>query len=201
MTCLRAVTPEGSFDLEVPAPGHHMLYSVMTAAAIALYFGMTEEQIRAGLASYVPTAMRMNIDRLPGGVVLYNDTYNANTASMKAGLDILSGTDAALKIAVLGDMLEQGAHEEDLHRQVGAYAADSAADILIAVGRASEKMAEEASARGMRDVRWCPDHESAMAELEQLAGGDRAFLFKASRGMHLEKLYAYTKALLEGADS
>ena len=34
-----------------------------------------------------------------------------------------------------------------------------------------------------------------------LAGGDRAFLFKASRGMHLEKLYAYTKALLEGADS
>jgi UDP-N-acetylmuramoyl-tripeptide--D-alanyl-D-alanine ligase len=98
-------------------------------------------------------------------------------------------------------MLEQGAHEEDLHRQVGAYAADSAADILIAVGRASEKMAEEASARGMRDVRWCPDHESAMAELEQLAGGDRAFLFKASRGMHLEKLYAYTKALLEGTDS
>ena len=201
MTCLRAVTPEGSFDLEVPAPGHHMLYSVMTAAAIALYFGMTEEQIRAGLASYVPTAMRMNIDRLPGGVVLYNDTYNANTASMKAGLDILSGTAAALKIAVLGDMLEQGTHEEDLHRQVGAYAAESAADILIAVGRASEKMAEEASARGMRDVRWCPDHESAMAELEQLAGGDRAFLFKASRGMHLEKLYAYTKALLEGADS
>ncbi len=66
-------------------------------------------------------------------------------------------------------MLEQGTHEEDLHRQVGAYAAESAADILIAVGRASEKMAEEASARGMRDVRWCPDHESAMAELEQLA--------------------------------
>ena len=75
------------------------------------------------------------------------------------------------------------------------------ADILIAVGRASEKMAEEAAARGMRDVRYCPDHESAMVELAGLAGGDRAFLFKASRGMHLEKLYAYTKALLEGADS
>jgi UDP-N-acetylmuramoyl-tripeptide--D-alanyl-D-alanine ligase len=42
---LTAQTPRGSFRLEVPQPGRHMLYSVMTAAALGQYFGMTNEEI------------------------------------------------------------------------------------------------------------------------------------------------------------
>lgn len=188
-----AMTPEGPLPVTVPQPGYHMIYPVLTAIAAGLAFGMTREEIRAGIASYVPTRMRMNIERLPGPVTILNDAYNANTASMKAALRILSNTEADVRIAVLGDMLEQGAMEEALHREVGRAAAAAGIDTLITVGRAAALIAEEAGFSGMQDVRACKDHEEAKDILKGLAKPGTAFLFKASRGMHLEDLAAFIK--------
>lgn len=85
-----AHTPKDSFAVTVPAPGHHMIYPVMTAIAAGELFGLTREEMIRGIASYVPTGMRMKIDQLDGNITLYNDTYNANTQSMMAAIDILA---------------------------------------------------------------------------------------------------------------
>ena len=137
--------------------------------------------------------MRMEVRHLPGNVILYNDTYNANPQSMKAGLLALSKTPAPAgrplrRIAVVGDMFELGEMEDELHREVGAYAAGLGLDTLIAVGRASQSLADEAGRRGLRDIRYCPDKEAAKEVVRGLAGPDTAWLFKASRGMALEEL-------------
>lgn len=183
-----AVTPLGVFPVTVPALGHHMIYPALTAAAIGAHYGLTKEEIRSGIAHYIPTKMRMETLHLADGVILYNDTYNANPQSMKAALRTLAHTDAERKIAVLGDMGELGESEEALHREVGKYAAECAVDALVTVGKAAEFLADEAAAGGMKEVHCCADKEEAKKVIQQLAGPQTAWLVKASRFMAFEEL-------------
>ena len=133
---------------------------------------------------------------LAGNITIYNDTYNANPQSMKAGLLTLSKAKGR-RIAVLGDMFELGALQEELHRSVGAYASALSIDILVTVGKASADMADEAAVHGLQDVRCCADKEEAKAVIEALAGPDTTWLFKASRGMALEELVNYLQSRLQ----
>ena len=129
-----AQTPAGTFPLEIPSLGRHMIYPAMTAAAVGQCFGLTDKEIAEGISNFQATHMRMDVEKCEHGVILYNDSYNANTQSMKAALSILANSRAARKVAVLGDMLEQGAFEERLHREVGEYAAGLPIDTLVTVG-------------------------------------------------------------------
>lgn len=143
-----AVTPVGTFPVTVPAPGHHLIYPALTAAAIGAHYGLTVEEIRKGIAGYVPTKLRMEAKHLAGNIVIYNDTYNANPQSMKSGLLTLSHNKASRKVAVLGDMFELGDAEETLHRGVGAYAAGLGLTEVITVGKAAHYIAEAAREAG-----------------------------------------------------
>ena len=177
-----AQTPAGTFPLEIPSLGRHMIYPAMTAAAVGQCFGLTDKEIAEGISNFQATHMRMDVEKCEHGVILYNDSYNANTQSMKAALSILANSRAARKVAVLGDMLEQGAFEERLHREVGEYAAGLPIDTLVTVGSRAGWLAEAALEQDMQDVRPCEDKDEARKVLAELIGPDTAFLFKASRG-------------------
>lgn len=197
----RAVTPNGDFDVTVPALGRHMIYPCLAAAALGQHFGMSNDEIAQGIAGYVPTAMRMETYRCPGNIIIYNDTYNANPQSMKAGLVTLSHTKAGRRVAVLGDMLELGEMEEELHRGVGRAAAEAGIDTLLTVGERAKFIADEAAKRGLADVRSFSSAEEAKETLRQLIAPDTALYFKASHLMALEKLAAFAKEEAEKLSS
>ena len=121
------------FPVELPVEGEHFVCDALAAVAVGLQLGVEPVKIQESLSNFRNMAGRQEIYERDGFTII-SDCYNAGPESMAAALKVL-GRQKGRKIAVLGDMLEQGAHEEDLHRQVGAYAADSAADIQI--GRAS----------------------------------------------------------------
>lgn len=191
-----AQTPSGTFAVEIPSLGRHMIYPAMTAAAVGQYFGLSDGEIADGIRSFKATKMRMDVERLKDGVILYNDTYNANPQSMKAALSILAGSEAAHKVAVVGDMLELEPFAERLHREVGEYAAGLPIDTLVTVGTRAGWLAEAALACDMEDVRPCEDKEQAKKVLAELVGPDTAILFKASRGMALEELCSFCRDLV-----
>jgi len=179
-----------TFKITVPARGRHMIYPSLAAAAIAHDMGMSFEDIAMGIRNYVPTAMRMETWKLDGNVVIYNDTYNANPQSMKAGLLTLSNTNINEKIAILGDMFELGAYEEELHRQVGIYARDLQIDKIITIGQRAKFIAAEASqnkdilVESFDDVSVCKDQ--IIAELK--GKKNIAIYLKASHAMGFSKL-------------
>jgi UDP-N-acetylmuramoyl-tripeptide--D-alanyl-D-alanine ligase len=123
----------------------------------------------------------MDVEKPGKGILLYNDTYNANPQSMKAALGILANAPAERKVAVVGDMLELEPFAERLHREVGVYAAELPIDTLVTVGTRAGWLAEAALECDMEDVRPCADKEEAKKVLEELVGPNTAFLFKASR--------------------
>ena len=188
-----AQTPAGTFVVEIPSLGRHMIYPAMTAAAVGQYFGLSDQEIADGIANFKATRMRMDVEKLENGVILYNDTYNANPQSMKAALGILANAPAARKVAVVGDMLELEPFAERLHREVGEYAAELSIDTLVTVGTRAGWLAEAALEGDMEDVRPCQDKEEAKKVLVELIAPDTAFLFKASRGMALEELCAFVR--------
>ncbi len=177
----RVRTAAGDYPLAIPAPGVHMACTAAMAVAIGEKLGLTAEQICRGVAAYVPAGERMRVERLPGGRLLLNDSYNANPQSMAAALQVLAATDCKKRIAMLGDMRELGAAAEPGHRAVGRLAGELGVDMLLAVGPESrEWMAPEAERAGCRDVRCYPDREAAYADLTAAYAPGAALLLKAS---------------------
>lgn len=192
VTC-KLQTPQGTYPVVIPAPGRHMIYSAATAAAIGAHYGMTPEEIARGIASYEPTGGRMEAIECANGIRVYDGTYNASTASMKSSLAILSHCEGTRRVAVLGDMLEQGSYEEQLHREVGAYAATlPKVETILCIGKASRYIAKEAE-KGHADVRWYADRDRAREDLRGLMKPGTVFLFKASHGMELGELVKFVR--------
>ena len=72
-------------------------------------------------------------------LTILDDCYNANPASMKASLDVLSLA-CGHRTAVLGDMKELGENEDRLHFETGEYAARKGIDQIICIGPLAENM-------------------------------------------------------------
>ena len=169
-------------------PGAHGAVNAACAAAVGLQLGLSREQIRQGIAAVKALPGRSNIIHTDEYTIL-DDCYNANPVSMRAALDMLSLWDGR-KVALLGDMFELGTDEERLHFEVGEYAAQKGADLLLAVGDLASKIAEGALSAGMDPaavIRFKDTGEAKEKVLQYLKKGD-ALLIKASHGMHLEKI-------------
>jgi len=119
----RLVTANGSVELRLGARGLHLVNNALAAAAVGLHFGLTLDQVAAGLAAPALSPLRMELLRIDGGPIILNDSYNANPMSTEAALRSLAALPADERIAVLGVMAELGAQGDDEHARIGALAA------------------------------------------------------------------------------
>jgi UDP-N-acetylmuramoyl-tripeptide--D-alanyl-D-alanine ligase len=172
--------------------GRHQIYNALQAAAVGYMQGMELDDIREGLENVEYPKLRMEL-KVVSGIRFINDCYNANPASMRAALQTLRETPCAgRRIAVLGDMLELGAHTRQAHLDLGAMAANSGLELLVTVGQAAKWMAEAAMDAGMDTCRIVPvlsAREAAEALYSVVRAGDTVLL-KGSRRVGLEKVLA-----------
>ena len=115
------VCADGEAAIELPLPGRHNVLNALAAASLALACGVALATIVEGLGAARPVAGRQIAHALGDGVVLIDDSYNANPASLTAALETLSALPGEAWL-VLGDMLELGADAEALHADAGRRA-------------------------------------------------------------------------------
>jgi UDP-N-acetylmuramoyl-tripeptide--D-alanyl-D-alanine ligase len=166
-------------------PGRHLLSNALGAAALALEEGMSlDEVVQALAATRIP--LRLHVYGGRNDSTILDDTYNASPASMLAALELLADLPGR-RIAVLGDMRELGAEEQEGHRLVGREAA-RVAQVIYAVGELGHLIGEEAKRAGHPAVSLWPSKEEAALHLaSELRVGD-VVLLKASRAMALETI-------------
>ncbi len=114
-------------------------------------------------------------------VLVIDESYNANPASMKAALDTLGSVKYARKVAVLGQMAEIGPISKEAHAEIGKYA-KKVADYTIGVGG------------DMKDVgldQWYQDVTELNSGIGSLLKRGDAVLVKGSRSNNLDKLVNY----------
>ncbi|MCC5868950.1 MAG: UDP-N-acetylmuramoyl-tripeptide--D-alanyl-D-alanine ligase, partial [Gammaproteobacteria bacterium] len=137
----RLVTPLGESDVRLPMLGSHNVANALAAAAAAIAAGASLGQVRRGLAAVANVAGRLTAQPGLEGCTVYDDSYNANPASVAAAIGFLASRSGA-RVLVLGDLGELGADAAVLHREVGQRARDAGLDLLIGVGPLSRGAVE-----------------------------------------------------------
>lgn len=168
--------------------GHHQVTNALLALATGAHLGLSATELRRGLLECPPAKMRLQLWST-GGVIVLDDSYNANADSMKAALETLRELHCqARRIAVLGDMAELGAHAGAAHAEVGRRAAESGIDHLFAVGANAEVMASAAREAGLDGVTAIADVTEAAVAVREWVRPNDLVLIKASRSTRLERV-------------
>jgi UDP-N-acetylmuramoyl-tripeptide--D-alanyl-D-alanine ligase len=126
--------------------------------------------------------------RIDGGeLLLIDESYNANPASMAATLKSLGAErDATRRIAVLGPMRELGEHSGALHAGLAPAILDAHVDRLILIGDEMRPLAEKVVGTISFDLVSSVD-EATDALIQTAHAGD-AVLVKASNSVGLARL-------------
>jgi UDP-N-acetylmuramoyl-tripeptide--D-alanyl-D-alanine ligase len=168
--------------LDVSFDQAHLRRNLLAAVAASLAVGVTPR----GRVELALSAGRGQRFALAEGVTVIDDCYNANPMSVRAALDDLAATAErehhSRRVAVLGDMLELGSTENELHAEIGGYAQASGVDLLLTVGPRAEAMAE----RFRGEVRPVGDAAEAAEVLPGLLQAGDLVLIKGSRAVGLE---------------
>jgi UDP-N-acetylmuramoyl-tripeptide--D-alanyl-D-alanine ligase len=166
--------------------GRHNVINAVAAATVGRHFGLDPAAVAEGLGSLVPAPGWKRLEVLDAsGIRILNDTYNANSDSVRRAIDALCDMPCdGRRIAVLADMLELGAAGDVEHEAVGRYIQQRPLDLLFTFGDKARLVCREAAGRcgGHFD-----DRQSLLETLKsELRTGD-VVLFKGSRGMKLEQ--------------
>jgi UDP-N-acetylmuramoyl-tripeptide--D-alanyl-D-alanine ligase len=185
----QVTTPAGAALVETPLLGRGNLANVLAATAVALQFGVALEDSVDRARHLRPAERRGTVHRLRGDLLLVDDSYNSSPSALKRSLEMLGHEQGRRKVAVLGEMLELGAHAPALHASSGEAAAHAGLSELLTVGgEAAQAMSAAAIASGMpaASVRhFAQSSDAAAAVVADLRDGD-VVLVKGSRGIRTD---------------
>ena len=176
--------PEGwSCTIELALAGEHNQTNAMLAIAAARELGADERAIVDGLAALAPVKGRLQTLEVAPGLIVIDDSYNANPASMKAALRVLAKYPGQ-RLAIFGAMAELGQDERALHREVGACARTENIERLLTVGPGCEGYAEGFGA----DTEMFQTHDDAVAAVVNTKQSPVTVLVKGSRSSAMDRV-------------
>lgn len=175
--------PDGSVSVDLPLPGRHNVMNALASAAAATALGVPAKDIAAGLEAVVAAPGRLRFCEGDNGARLIDDTYNANPASLRAGIEVLAGC-AGRRYLALGDMAELGPTAPELHAEAGRMAREMGIERLYATGRLSCHAAESFGARG----RCFDSPDDLAAALRPELNANTTVLIKGSRSVRMERV-------------
>ncbi|HUQ50034.1 MAG TPA: cyanophycin synthetase, partial [Terriglobales bacterium] len=182
-------------EVKLSLLGQHNIMNALAAVATVLQFGMTPSEAAQALRELRPSDKRGEMVYLAEATII-NDCYNSNPAALRSMVDTLVSLPARRRIVVAGEMLELGPASEELHRECGAYM-EAKADMLLGVRGMAKAMVDAAEHAGVYAVFVESPEEAAELLATEIRAGD-ALLFKASRGVRLEKALDTLRTKLAG---
>ncbi len=183
--------------LALPLLGQHNASNLLAAIAIAAGLGLTGEEIQKGILFFKGAEGRSEIRKLSGSTTVICDYYNAQPASMDAGLELLSQITAqsnkgSSSWACLADMLELGSAEERYHRNLAEKILNLKIKNVLLFGTRMLALQDELEKIGFLGNCTHFESHSEMASTltEGLKTGD-TILIKGSRSMKMEAVWKF----------
>ena len=179
-------------EATVGVPGRHTVQNALAVLGAAHLAGADMHKSAAALAGLTAEGGRGRRHVLSHGrgvFTLIDESYNANPASMKAAIELLDATPVGAggrRIAVLGDMLELGAHSEKLHAGLAEIVARTKVDVVLLAGPEMRALAAALPASVTTDYRASVD-ELKPVVAAAIRPGD-AVVVKSSKGIGFSRL-------------
>ena len=187
--------------VKLPGAGRHFAPVALGALAAADAAGADLALAALDLGNWSPPPGRGARERLrldavePDELLLIDDAYNANPASLGAALEMLAeiapgpgpgGEGRGRRVAILGDMLELGADEAVLHAGFATHPSMQSIDIVHCVGPRMAHLWEAlpAARRGRRSE----SAEELGAVAHRLVSAGDVVLVKGSKGSQVARV-------------
>ncbi|HET8801972.1 MAG TPA: UDP-N-acetylmuramoyl-tripeptide--D-alanyl-D-alanine ligase [Marinobacter sp.] len=192
---MRVTGPNGwGCTVSLALEGEHNVTNALLAMAAARDLGASDTAIVEGLSAVQPVNGRLQMLTLSPELTVIDDSYNANPASMKAALRVLSER-PGLRVAVLGAMAELGAEADALHREVGECARQEGIEHLLTVGDGCRGYVEGFGPAATS----CQSHEEAVDTILRHKGAPVTVLVKGSRSSAMERVVEGIKTKVNNA--
>jgi UDP-N-acetylmuramoyl-tripeptide--D-alanyl-D-alanine ligase len=177
-------------DISLPLLGPGNVENALAACAVCSQFGITIGDFAQSVKTLSAVPMRAELLQI-GTLTVLNDCYNANPASMKNALDILTNLASKEKhraVFICGDMAELGRQTDILHAELGAAVAQAGVQLLLTVGESAKIVAQSAKNAAKYDFQAesFPDALSACEILKKFIKNYDIVLVKGSRINKLE---------------
>lgn len=214
-TVARVGHADGQVLVRLNGPGRHFAMNALGVLAAARALDLYLAVAATDLARWQPPAGRGQREVIHLDIVdqeqsfdLIDDAFNANPASVSAALEVLASArprdgvgriGRGRRIVVLGDMLELGPDEIDLHRQIAAHPAMASIDTVHCVGPRMRALwqALPDSRRGL----WVETADEMARVAHRIADAGDVVLVKGSKGSRVSQVVdALRKLGQPGAD-
>lgn len=174
--------------VQLPTFGIHNIRNALSALLIGHELGIPLYQMASQFMTLPISSGRLHIIDGNQKRKIIDDCYNASPLSMKASLEVLQEFSTHYStIAILGDMYELGAFEQQGHIEVGMHTIKCNIELLITIGPRAKWISNTAKSAGQKCIHF-DDVSDLMNHLEELIPSNAVVLVKASRGMHLERI-------------
>lgn len=181
---------------DIPLLGRHNIYNGACCLLIANILGLDANEVKSGLVKVRPANNRSSMIEFDGFDVL-DDSYKSNPQSLKSGLatcKLLDGYNN--KIVVLGDMLELGDKEDELHYEVGLDIDPKDIHYCLFFGNLSYHMYKGALNNFPKDRAFhFTDKDDLIDKLKSLITKSTLVFVKGSHGMHMEEIIESIRSL------
>lgn len=168
------------------------------AAAVATSMGIPLSLVGKSLSEFVPIQGRSNLEVAANGIKILDDAYNASPVSTRFAVDTLKAIGCCGKrVAILGDMLELGPTEIELHEMILLHCLDTCVDLIVIVGKRFKLAADNLKFAQEVNLVCAHDSESLAAKILEYLHSDDVVLVKGSRGMEMEKIVNVIKSMPE----
>ena len=158
--------------------------------AVCRHLGIPEEIVDSALKDFKAPSGRLNLLKFDGiGMMVIDDSYNANPLSMKLGLDTLAenARPGQRRVAVLGGMGELGEESLRYHDDIGAYTR-SRADVVIGVGELAKYYNPDF---------WFDSSNTCVDQIENLLRSDDCLLVKGSNSVRMKRVVEKLREIAE----
>ncbi|MEP3295020.1 MAG: UDP-N-acetylmuramoyl-tripeptide--D-alanyl-D-alanine ligase [Pseudoruegeria sp.] len=188
------------FKLSQPAP--HFALNALGVLAVVDALGADIGLAAADLAKWSPPAGRgtketVQLDTAEAemSIELIDDAFNANPVSMAAALEVLAVSvpvngigriGKGRRIAILGDMLELGPEEDDIHRGLADHPAMASIDKFHCVGTRMKHLWDALPAE--KKGEWAANADVLVASAHQLLDAGDVVLVKGSKGSYVSRV-------------
>ncbi|MFA7485003.1 MAG: UDP-N-acetylmuramoyl-tripeptide--D-alanyl-D-alanine ligase [Phycisphaerae bacterium] len=181
--------------------GKGNLENTLAAWAVCKKFGLSAAAFAKAVKTMPLVSMRSEIKQF-GTLTVIDDCYNANPASMKNAIDILSKLSEsknARSVFICGDMAELGGSSEQLHKELGDYIAKSNIKLILTAGPMSHTAAQTAKNNAAYKIEYQKfDNVDFLCDnLHKFVKDYDIVLVKGSRSAALEKAVEKLRLLFD----
>jgi UDP-N-acetylmuramoyl-tripeptide--D-alanyl-D-alanine ligase len=215
MTVAKGLSRGQEVLFKVMSPGRHFALNALAVLAVADALGLDPAIAAGDIGLWRPVEGRGMRERLILDIVddhlaidLIDDAYNANPASMAAALDTLAAGEPVdnvgrimpgRRIAILGDMLELGPSERELHAELARHPSMAEVTLVHCVGPRMRALHEAlpAAKRG----EWHETADALAARAHRLIDAGDVVLVKGSKSSHVSRVVDAIRKLGQSAPS